>query len=107
MPRVKKRFWRVGRIAPGLAPRRIDLVFVVRSRTPKQLSYTLGRYGSLPRGGSSMKRNKVQDLRVSDFMSTDLVTVGPDDTIRRALGKIKTREAHQLPRPEREQLARV
>src|SRR5205823_9764793 len=51
MPRVKKRFWRVGRIAPGLAPRRIDLVFVVRSRTPKELSYTLARYGYFPLGG--------------------------------------------------------
>ena len=107
MPRVKKRFWRVGRIAPGLAPRRIDLVFVVRSRAPKELSYTLGRYGSLPRGGSSMKRNKVQDLRVSDFMSTDLVTIGPDDTIGDALGKMKSREVHELPVLERKKLAGV
>src|SRR5439155_1810521 len=37
MPRVKKRFWRVGRIAPGLAPRRIDLVVLIRSRAPKEL----------------------------------------------------------------------
>src|SRR5213594_4120249 len=101
MPRVKKRFWRVGRIAPGLAPRRIDLVFVVRSRTPKELSYTLGRYGSLPRGGSFMKRNKVQDLRVSDFMSTDLVTASPDETLGDVLGKMKSNDIHEHPLIER------
>ena len=27
-----------------------------------------------------MKRNKIQDLRVFDFMSTDLVTASPDET---------------------------
>src|SRR5437870_5539434 len=107
MPRVKKRFWRVGPIAPGLAPRRIDLVFVVRSRAPKELSYTLGRYGSLPRGGSSMKRNKVQDLRVSDFMTTDLLTIGPDETIGDALGKMKARDVHELPVLERKKLVGV
>src|SRR5256884_2519958 len=107
MPRVKKRFWRVGRIAPGLAPRRIDLVVLIRSRAPKELSYTLGRYGSLPRGGSSMKRNKVQDLRVSDFMTTDLLTIGPDETIGDALGKMKARDVHELPVLERKKLVGV
>src|SRR5207249_5420731 len=107
MPRVKKRFWRVGRIAPGLAPRRIDLVFVVRSRTPKELSYTLGRYRSLPAEGSSMKRNKVQDLRVSDFMSTDLVTASPDETLGDVLGKMKSNDIHELPVIERKKLAGV
>ena len=34
-----------------------------------------------------MKRIKVQDLRVSDYMSTDLVTGAPDDTIGDLLGK--------------------
>src|SRR6266511_6169849 len=36
-----------------------------------------------------MKRIKVQDLRVSDYMSTDLVTAAPDDTIGDLLGKMK------------------
>lgn len=55
--------------------------------------------------GSFMKRNKVQDFRVSDFMSTDLVTVAPDDTIGDALGKMKTNEVHELPVLERKKLA--
>jgi len=54
-----------------------------------------------------MKRNRVQDLRVSDFMSTDLVTVAPDDTIGNALGKMKTNEVHELPVLERKKLAGV
>src|SRR5207247_5575451 len=70
-------------------------------------SYTLGRYGSLPRGGSSMKRNKVQDLRVSDVRSTDLVAIGPDDTTGDELGKMKSREVHELPVLERKKLAGV
>jgi len=54
-----------------------------------------------------MKRKTVQDLRVSDFMSTDLVTVAPDDTIGDALGKMKTNEVHELPVLERKKLAGV
>src|SRR5439155_1104770 len=54
-----------------------------------------------------MKRNKVQDLRVSDFMSTDLVTVAPDDTIGDALGKMKTRDVHELPVLERKKIVGV
>ncbi len=54
-----------------------------------------------------MKRNKVQDLRVSDFMSTDLVTVGPDDTIGDVLGKMKSRDVHEIPVLERKKLAGV
>src|SRR5256884_9943090 len=51
-----------------------------------------------------MKRNKVQDLRVSDFMTKDLVTVAPDDTIGDALGKMKTHDVHELPVLERKKL---
>lgn len=54
-----------------------------------------------------MKRNKVQDLRVSDFMSTDLRTVAPDDTIGDALGKMKTHDVHELPVLERKKLLGV
>jgi CBS domain-containing protein/ribosome-associated translation inhibitor RaiA len=54
-----------------------------------------------------MKRNKVQDLRVSDFMSPDLVTVSPDDTIGNALGKMKTNDVHELPVLERKKLVGV
>src|SRR2546428_6650447 len=59
------------------------------------------------RGGFTMKRNKVQDLRVSDFMTTDLVTVAPDDTIGDALGKMKTHDVHELPVLERKKLVGV
>ena len=54
-----------------------------------------------------MKRNKVQDLRVSEFMSTDLVTAGPEDTIGEVLGKMKTRDIHELPVLDRKKLAGV
>src|SRR5467141_4821201 len=54
-----------------------------------------------------MKRNKVQDLRVSDFMTTDLVTVTPDDTIGDALGKMKSHDVHELPILERKKLVGV
>src|SRR5437899_5116562 len=48
-----------------------------------------------------MKRNKVQDLRVSDFMSTDLVTASPDETLGDVLGKMKANDVHELPVIER------
>jgi CBS domain-containing protein/ribosome-associated translation inhibitor RaiA len=54
-----------------------------------------------------MKRNKVQDLRVSDFMTTDLVTAAPDDTIGDALGKMKSHDVHELPVLERKKLVGV
>jgi CBS domain-containing protein len=54
-----------------------------------------------------VKRNKVQDLRVSDFLTTDLVTVAPDDTIGDALGKMKSHDVHELPVLERKKLVGV
>src|SRR3989449_11379826 len=54
-----------------------------------------------------MKRNKVQDLRVSDFTTTDLVTVTPDDAIGDALGKMKTHDVHDLPVLERKKIVGV
>jgi CBS domain-containing protein/ribosome-associated translation inhibitor RaiA len=60
-----------------------------------------------PQGGFSMKRNKVQDLRVSDFMTTELVTVAPDDTIGDALGKMKAHDVHELPILDRKKLVGV
>jgi CBS domain-containing protein/ribosome-associated translation inhibitor RaiA len=54
-----------------------------------------------------MKRNTVRDLRVFDFMTTDLVTVAPDDTIGDALGKMKSREVHEVPVLERKKLVGV
>ena len=54
-----------------------------------------------------MKRNKVQDLRVSDFMSTKLVTITPDDTIGDALGKMKANDIHEVPVVDRKKLVGV
>src|SRR5438128_908814 len=54
-----------------------------------------------------MKRNKVQDLRVSDFMSTDLVTATPDETLGDVLGKMKSNDIHELPVIERKKLVGV
>jgi CBS domain-containing protein len=54
-----------------------------------------------------MKRNKVQDLRVLDFTSTDLVTSAPDDSIGDVLGKMKTHDIHEIPVLERKKLVGV
>lgn len=54
-----------------------------------------------------MRRNKVQDLRVSDFMSKDLVTATPDDTIGEVLGRMKTNDIHEIPVLERKKLVGV
>src|SRR2546422_9979052 len=59
------------------------------------------------RGGFTMKRNKVQDLRVADFMTTDLVTIAPDDTIGDAPGKMKTHDVHEVPGLARKKLGGV
>ena len=44
-----------------------------------------------------MKRLKVQDLTVSGFMARDVVTAAPDDTLGDVLGKMKTRDIHEIP----------
>jgi CBS domain-containing protein/ribosome-associated translation inhibitor RaiA len=54
-----------------------------------------------------MKRNKVQDLRVSDFMSTDLVTAAPDETIGDILSKLKANDIHEIPIQDRKRLVGV
>src|SRR2546428_2403196 len=54
-----------------------------------------------------MKRIKVQDLRVSDHMSTDLVTAAPDDTIGDLLGKMKTKDIHEIPVLDRKRLVGI
>ena len=54
-----------------------------------------------------MKRNKVQDLRVSEFMSTDLVTATPDDTVGEILGKMKTHDVHEIPVLDRKRITGI
>ena len=54
-----------------------------------------------------MRRNKVQDLRVSDYMSTDLVTASPDETIGDVLGRMRTNDIHEIPVLERKKLVGV
>ncbi len=43
-----------------------------------------------------MRRSKLLDLRVRDVMSTEPVTIAPDDTLGEVLGKMKTRDVHEL-----------
>ena len=54
-----------------------------------------------------MKRDKVQDWTVSDFMSTDLVTTTPDETVGDVRGKMKTHDVHELPVLERRKILGV
>jgi CBS domain-containing protein len=44
-----------------------------------------------------MRRAKVQDLKVSAFMSADVVTAAPDDTVGDVLGKLKKHDIHEIP----------
>ncbi len=44
-----------------------------------------------------MRRSKIQDLRVRDVMSTNPVTVAPEDTLGDALGKMKKHGVHEVP----------
>ncbi len=44
-----------------------------------------------------MPRQKVQDLAVSDFVTTEVVWVAPDDALGEALGKMKEHDVHELP----------
>src|SRR2546422_173308 len=60
-----------------------------------------------PPGRFFMKRNKVQDLHVSDFMSTELVTASPDETLGDVLGKMKSNDIHELPVLDRKKLVGV
>src|SRR5256885_636679 len=60
-----------------------------------------------PPGRLFMKRNKVQDLHVSDFMSTELVTASPDETLGDVLGKMKSNDIHELPVLDRKKLVGV
>src|SRR5439155_26682144 len=47
------------------------------------------------------------DLPVSAYMSTDLVTATPDDTLGDVLGKMKSNDIHELPVLERKKLVGV
>src|SRR6266545_4399490 len=44
-----------------------------------------------------MRRSKLQDLRVRDVMSSDLITISVEETLGDALGKMKKHEVHELP----------
>lgn len=44
-----------------------------------------------------MKRVKVQDLKVLAFMTADVVTAAPDDTLGDVLAKMKKHDIHELP----------
>jgi len=44
-----------------------------------------------------MPRQRVQDLAVSDFVTTEVVWVSPDDELGEVLGKMKEHDVHELP----------
>lgn len=44
-----------------------------------------------------MKPPKVQDLRVSDFMTAEVVTATPEDDLGDILGKMKKHDIHEIP----------
>jgi len=54
-----------------------------------------------------MKRVKVQDLKVSAFMTASVVTAGPDDTVGDVLGKLKKHDIHEIPVLKGKQIAGV
>ncbi|TLZ99245.1 MAG: CBS domain-containing protein [Methanobacteriota archaeon] len=88
--------------------RQVSCDWVRRFREPIAALFLYASPLSLsPRSGFFMKRNKVQDLRVSDFMSTDLVTASPDETLGDVLGKMKSNDIHELPVIERKKLVGV
>src|SRR2546430_16495211 len=88
--------------------RQVSCDLVRRFREPIAALFLYASPLSLsPRSGFFMKRNKVQDLRVSDFMSTDLVTASPDETLGDVLGKMKSNDIHELPVIERKKLVGV
>src|SRR5439155_210694 len=78
--------------------RQVSCDWVRRFREPIAALFLYASPLSLsPRSGFFMKRNKVQDLRVSDFMSTDLVTASPVET--RALEGVVVRD-FMTPNPQ-------
>ena len=44
-----------------------------------------------------MARRNVQDLRVSDFMTSEIVWASPDDELGVVLGRMKKHDVHELP----------
>ncbi len=44
-----------------------------------------------------MKRSKITDLKVHDFMSMDLVTAGPNEALSKIIGMMKENDIHEIP----------
>jgi len=44
-----------------------------------------------------MKRLKILDLKVRDFMSTDLVTAEPEEPLSKIIGQMKSHDIHEIP----------
>ncbi len=62
---------------------------------------------SLSKRGRVMKRLKVQDLKVSAFMTKDVVTCSPEDNLGDVLGQMKKHDIHEIPVLDRKQIAGV
>jgi len=44
-----------------------------------------------------MKRPKMMDLKVREYMSTDLAIAAPDEPLSRIIGQMKARDVHEIP----------
>ena len=51
-----------------------------------------------------MKRPKMMDLKVRDYMSTDLVTAAPDEPLSKIIGQMKARDVHEIPIVQKNEL---
>ena len=54
-----------------------------------------------------MARRKVQDLRVSDFMTDEVIWASPDDDLGEVLGRMKKHDVHEIPVGTRGKLAGI
>ncbi len=51
-----------------------------------------------------MKRPKMMDLKVREFMSTDLVTAAPDEPLSRIIGQMRAKDVHEIPIVQKNEL---
>lgn len=51
-----------------------------------------------------MKRSKLMDLKVRDFMSKDLVTAAPEEVLSKIVGQMKAHDIHEIPIVRRNEL---
>ena len=55
-------------------------------------------------GCRKMKRPKMMDLKVREYMSRDLKTAGPDEPLSKIIGLMKTEDVHEIPIVQKNEL---